>query len=115
MAMSRTRAILYGLVIAVFAPITIAAAYNSMADRPRTAALIVAGCILAAFVTGLILMAIKLREGGAAMGEAGAQPQEIRAYYRSALGPTVWMIFKAALIGGPLISLLAMQVFALKF
>ena len=113
--MSRTRAILYGLAIAVCAPIAIFAAYNSMAARPKAAALIVAGCILAAFVTGLILMAIKLREGGAAMGEAGAQPQEIRAYYRSALGPIVWMVFKAALIAGPLLSLLAMQVFALKF
>jgi hypothetical protein len=72
---------------------------------------IVLSCYVFAFVAGLAVVTIKLRQAGAGMRAGSAQEQLIRDYYRSAWRPILWTVFKAALIAGTVLSPLAVLLF----
>jgi hypothetical protein len=76
---------------------------------------IIAATYLFAFVAGLSVVAWKVREAGAAMKSSGVEQQQVHAYYRSMVLPTLWTVFRAALIAGTVLSPLSVLVLASKF
>ena len=113
--MTRKQTFLYCLIIVVGFAIAVNSVFTVMAGKLALAGFIAVATYIAAFTTALAVIAIKAREGGAQLYRAGAESKDVRAYYRSILLPTVWMVFLAALIAGTILSPLAILVFGPSF